>query len=41
MRNDIIDAIKYHLALYGLKANNPTNNSKISRLQRFSLLEMK
>ena len=25
---DIIDAIKYHLALYGLKANNPTNNSK-------------
>ena len=32
---DEIDEIKYHLALYGLKANNPTNNSKISRLQRF------
>ena len=32
---DIIDAIKYHLALYGLKANNPINNPKISRLKRF------
>ena len=32
---DIIDAIKYHLVLYGLKANNPINNPKISRLQRF------
>ena len=32
---DAIDAIKYHLALYGLKANNPINNPKISRLKRF------
>ena len=32
---DIIDAIKYHLALYGSKANNSINNPKISRLQRF------
>ena len=30
---DIIDTIKYHLALYGLKANNSINNPKISRLQ--------
>ena len=30
---DIIDAIKYHLALYGLKANYPTNSPIISRLQ--------
>ena len=35
MRNDIIDAIKYHLAVHGLKANNPINNPKISRLKRF------
>ena len=26
---------KYHLALHGLKANNPTNSLIISRLQRF------
>ena len=32
---DIIDAIKYYLAVHGLSANNPTNNPKISRLQRF------
>ena len=32
---DMIDAIKYHLAIYGLKANNPINNPKISRLKRF------
>ena len=31
----MIDAIKYHLAIYGLKANNPINNPKISRLKRF------
>ena len=32
---DIIDAIKYHLAVHGLKANYPTNSPIKSRLQRF------